>query len=410
MLKRKLNPDIINIDQIFTYKALKEKFPDLETYPFVSDRKEDRINLCLKSVRMFIKLEEYDKAEKYLEMLNTIDKDNNDIYVQYISLYNKKKDYHNLIKIYNIIIVRFPLDLNLKYSLGMSYLSVKDATNAEIQFGKILEFDPTSIKAKTGLIEVYRYTKDIFKLKQLYEDIDKKLYMPNINYIDKMISEIKILYFDLFNEDLKFESYEDILFVEKKYNDKIKAEEYNIKVLFSYAVYLYKFNNIKDVIKSYNKILSIDNLNIEARYYLIKIYNKQNDKLNMERLCLEVLNINQNDFYANYNLALLNYNNDNIKDALLICNKLAIFYPLNTNIYMLYTKIYVKLNDIYNVELNLKRILEIEPNNVNVHSHYGDLLVKQKKFDEAIVAYNKVLEIVPLNTEVLIKLDNLVKP
>ena len=72
-------------------------------------------------------------------------------------LYFVSEQYDAAVKVYLKALETFPDDISLLYNLGMTYLALKNESDAAQAFRKILEIDPTHKEAQESLDKVLNY-------------------------------------------------------------------------------------------------------------------------------------------------------------------------------------------------------------------------------------------------------------
>ena len=243
---------------------------------------------------------------------------------------------------------------------------------AEKVFKKYTQIYPLHIKAKLKLIYIYKKMRNIFGMNTEYKkilEIDPTYITTEyiISNFDIIIENIKITYFNIFNSNIKLESYEDILHIETKYCKTLKNNPNNIKIQFALSNYLYLFEYINNSIDIYKKIILIDKDNLEARYFLLKIYVKHNKYTEIEQICLDIIQINPKYINAYYYLAIVYHNREDIINAKLLCDKVLELNPSHTNVNFIIASIYLKMNNINDAKLYLNKIIEVNPLSIKTY-------------------------------------------
>ena len=72
-------------------------------------------------------------------------------------LYFVSEQYDAAVKVYLKALESFPDDISLLYNLGMTYLALKNESEAASAFRRILELDPTNKEAQESLDKVLNY-------------------------------------------------------------------------------------------------------------------------------------------------------------------------------------------------------------------------------------------------------------
>ena len=215
---------------------------------------------------------------------------------------------------------------------------------------------------------------------------------------------IKKIYYEVYKKEVKVDTYEDLIKIERQYIDSYNDDKKNIKICLALASYIYMYD-INKAVSTYKYIISLDNNNLISRHNLLKIYQKYYIDIDIEQLCLDIIRINPNYIDAYFYLAIYyNKNNELIKTKN-YCNEVLILDPTNIDIYYIIAELNIKMNNISDAEIYYNKIIEIDPLEIKAYFKYGNLLFNTNKYREAIEQYSKVLEIDPTHIDSIINID-----
>jgi tetratricopeptide (TPR) repeat protein len=176
--------------------------------------------------------------------------------------------------------------------LSEAYMIKGDYDKATKKYTEILKKDPGNVEAKTGLADVYAYSKKFKKARSLYEeiisetgDIKAKSKLADLMSWDKEYKNAIKLYDDVLaeKEDPKVRLQKArVLGWAREYNKaleeykKVADETGNPRVALEMnAKKAYWNNRVKKAIKYYNKLIEEDPGNVEAMFDLSQVYSYQ---------------------------------------------------------------------------------------------------------------------------------------
>ena len=202
-----------------------------------------------------------------------------------INLY-KEKNYQGVIKLGLKLLKKNPKDYQLIYSIGLSYINLKNYFEAEKYFNRLL-----FIQKKP---EIFFLQANIHKQLEKYDTA--------ITYFEEAI-KLNPNFFEAYNNlgniKKRIGKIEDAISCFKK---AIQLNENNIQSYFNLAN-IYKDNkNFEELIKTYEKILNFDQNDVKTLYNLGSVYLFIGDIPKGTSLFEKIIKINKNHIpsYRNY--------------------------------------------------------------------------------------------------------------
>ena len=381
-------------------------YANLVKYKLIN--KPSNIDIYLTESILLIKEKSYKKAKEYLDKIINLDPYNINAYKYYTQIYIKTNEIDNLIIIYNKLKKIDPF-YNYSYNIGICYLRKDDLHSAEIEFKKIVLDEPLYVKSKLKLIYIYKKMRNIFAMYKEYKQI--LLIDPSyttteyiLSNFDNIIDKIKKIYYEVYKKEIKIETYEDLMIVERQYLDTYQDNPKNIVINLALASYIHIYD-INKAVSTYKYIISIDNDNLISRHNLLRIYLKYNIDIDIEQLCLDIIRINPSYIDAYFYLAIYYNKNDELSKTKIYCNEVLKLDPSHIDIYYIIADINIKIKNINDAEMYYKKIIELEPFETTVYFKYGNLLFNTNKLLEAKEQYLKVLDIDPTHIDSIINID-----
>ncbi|CAM1354640.1 tetratricopeptide repeat protein [Tenacibaculum halocynthiae] len=175
---------------------------------------------------------------------------------------------------------------------------------------------------------------------------------------------------------------------ESYYKKAIKYAPKNSESYHFYADFLFKKNRFQESLSNAKIALSLNNVSMETRHLLMKIYNQSSNYKKLDILAKETLKIIPKDSLSNFYLN----NKKTINLKLKLAEELAENSPTSDN--------YINLSlAYYNQKLYKKciiaseRALELDPENKFAYNNIGSAYIALKNREEAIIALTKSLQI-----------------
>ncbi len=406
----KIQPEIIRAAQIIKEKELKLKYNQLKYWK----NKEKNVSNLIKAIegnylwkdvlniemelpkrnatqeelkayylffegKHFFELKNYKKAKSIFEeayKLNSKDKDIKMYYADSLAETGNKEDAINL---YSEIIKDFPNYWLVYNNRATTYQEIHEWRKAYKDYCKVLEIDPTNVQAYLIILDMHQ---------------NYQFELPNFSSIEEILRNISTIQDERIQKSLFLFSINDIVKLEKKRtNKKITLDEIFVLIdkfmqieqhtnnftktlevtnnalnkypdntkLISIKAWIYKAQNkITEAIDLCKKTIKKDNSESELWRVLGELYLEKKEFKKAEINFQKAIELDKNNHYAYYDLALIFEKNNKIKDAiseLKFATKTervdwkALFFK---QLYLIYKKI----NDIDNAIFYLKKTIE----------------------------------------------------
>ena len=248
---------------------------------------------------------------------------------------------------------------------------------------KIKEIEESDTNNK-NIKNLYKERAEIYNKLSMYsyaiEDLSKAI------EIDSNDIDLHILKLDILKKDDKLNS-DDII---KCYDDIINLDKNNLESHYKKLEYLQSLNGRqKEIINCCNEILNVDSNNIKALYIIADEYRKQADKTSNEddyKKALEYYNkvksIDENynnvQYYEEYCLDKINYNDNLQKEIKYYYDKAEAFFELGKH------KEAINCAD---------KAVSLDEKYYKSYYFKGSLLKNIENYDEAIECFDKAIEI-----------------
>ncbi|MDO7021373.1 tetratricopeptide repeat protein, partial [Brachyspira innocens] len=290
---------------------------------------------------------------------------------------------------------------------------------------KEIEEADTNNNNKENIKNLYKERAEIYNKLSMYsyavEDCNKAIEIDS-NDIDLQLLKLDILKKDdKLNSDYIIKCYDDIINLDKNnlesyykkleylksldnreediiklYDDIINLDKNNLESHYKKLEYLQSLNGRqKEIIDCCNEILNIDSNNIKALYIIADEYRKQADKTSNEddyKKALEYYNrvksIDENynnvQYYEEYCLEKINYNDNLQKEIKYYYDKAEAFFELGK----------------YQEALNCAdKAVSLDEKYYKSYCFKGSLLKNIEHYDEAIECFDKAIEINDKDTD-----------
>jgi len=269
------------------------------------------------------------------------------------------------------------MDLNKKYNQAISHLKQNQIDQAKKIFQQILRKKPKDIFSIEQLAKIYIDLKD-------YENANYHLDLLSIFTGSKeALQNLIILNFDLNKLD-RSKKYIDQLI--QKDSDNLIAIIYKAKILIHekkqmeaisiYEKYYDQFSGNKSFLMNHAFAL-----NANERF------------LDAEKIYLQVLILDNNDFIAHFNLGIAYANQNKFNQAETAFKKTIDINKLFESAYLNLSSIYLRTNRFEESKKTVEDLLTINHNNYIAHHTMGILLGLNNQLNDAINYFKKALEI-----------------
>ena len=352
----------------------------------INNNKENKKNLYKERSEIYNKLSMYSYAAEDLSKAIEIDSNNIDLHILKLDILKKddKSNSDDIIKCYDYII---NLDKNNleNYYKKLEYLqSLKNREEDVIKcYDDIINID------KNNLEGYYKKIEYLESLGNRQNNIIKCF--DDIIELDK--NDFNRYYKKLWYLQSLKNREEDII---KLYDDIINIDKNNLESHYKKLEYLQSLNGRqKEIINCCNEILNIDSNNIKALYTIADEYRKQADKTSNEddyKKALEYYNkvksIDENynnvQYYEEYCLDKINYNDNLQKEIKYYYDKAEAFFELGKH------KEAINCAD---------KAVSLDEKYYKSYYFKGCLLKNIENYDEAIECFDKAIEINDKDTD-----------
>ena len=166
-----------------------------------------------------------------------------------------------------------------------------------------------------------------------------------------------------------------------------------IKQILTLAYDNHKKNNLKLAEDLYNKILKLDNRNLEALFLLGTLHIQKRNFSNAVELFNEALKRDSNHVHALHNLAYAYIETGKHLDAEKLLYKVIKIKPNYVDAHYNLGNIYKFLGETEKAELSYRKAIKLKPDNAKAYNNLGNILKDLGKFEEAISFYNKAISL-----------------
>tara|TARA_B100001123_G_scaffold410956_1_gene506646 strand:+ start:167 stop:1834 length:1668 start_codon:yes stop_codon:yes gene_type:complete len=173
----------------------------------------------------------------------------------------------------------------------------------------------------------------------------------------------------------------------------MENKQQNIKQILTLAYEHHLKNNLKLAENLYNKILKLDNKNLDALFLLGTLNLQKKIFLNAIELFNKVLKRNPNHIQGLHNLAYAYIEIGKHLDAEKLLHKVIEIQPSYVDAHYNLGNIYKFLGEPEKAELSYRKAIKLKPGNAKAYNNLGNILKDLGKFEEAINLYNKAIKI-----------------
>ncbi|MEN3046812.1 MAG: tetratricopeptide repeat protein [Candidatus Hydrothermales bacterium] len=334
---------------------------------FYSKDKENTIFLYI----LYYKTSEegnFNKAKEYLEKLLEIKKER-ELYIEYIFLLYKMKEYSKLKRVFLDFQKKFSVDSTVVYPFLSACVFTGDYKNFK-KFEKI--FRDKFKKDKSLLYLTFSLYQSIGEYNEALSILDELIKIDSNNLARYLLDKARTL-------SLKKEfkrALEIIEILEKK--------ETIPEVLLEKAICYEGLNNTKEALKVYRKL--IDYPGIESKNLLKRIINLAISNGDYE-LTDSLLKDRIEDYFYDIDLieqyGFIKYIKNELKESVKFFS-LALTYNPNSDLAHYYlSRIFYKEKHMEKAFYHIKKAIEINPKSSEYYIYYAFLLITEGKLDEA---------------------------
>ncbi|MDH7911163.1 tetratricopeptide repeat protein [Winogradskyella sp. SYSU M77433] len=353
------------------------------------------INLRLFKVEILVIENKFAQANEILEMLHTLEPNNEEIFIQKANVLSKQDHHQEAIQTLLIAIGMSGTpedDADLYALVGMEYLFLDEFENALIYFKKCLETDTSDYSALHNIVYCYDFlNKNDEAISYLNEFLDSN------PYCEVAWHQLGRQYFTLkeyakANAAFEFAIISDDTFV-GAYIEKGKVLE--------------KLKHYEDAIENYKITLALED---PTSFALLRIGHCY-DKLGLEELAIQFFRktVDEDPLLDKGWIAITKFymKRLNYQKALYYINKAVNIDGENVLYWKLYATINKRLNFLEEAERGYKRSLELGNYELETWINRSDILTSLGEYQGAIFNLIQAAEFYPENAEIEYRLAGL---
>lgn len=397
-------------------KVLKNDEKSVEYYQNALSINKNNNDLRLKLARSLDKIGKEDEAVKEYDMV--LSKSNDDEVLSAVEsiwrnkvnqnpqdalahlnlgvVLQKKKDYENALAQYKAAVMLDPLNVLARVNIASLLVQNKDYEGAIGLYNQILEVDPQNISVRFDKVRALSMSGN--KAETMKE-------LQAILAINPSDTSAKI---ELFNVVRSLDSKEDCLTIFETFatnNPNDFQSQYN------YAYELHKDKKYDLALQYYEKALSLNSQNEDARLNVGAIYVSQGNypkaKENLdivlktnpknEKAKELLVEIDYNSVTKKYEVAAKKYDEGNYKGAL---EEYSLLENKTPEVYIGMGACHQKLNETTKALECYQKAIALDKNNFTAYYYTGIIYDDKNNYDKAREYYNKALALKPENKEV----------
>lgn len=203
----------------------------------------DSIELKLLDVEVLVFENNLDVAEQYLDKLQLLDSNNEEIYIQRANIYSKKDNHEAAINLLNQALELSDNGFDIHSLLGMEYLFMDDFKLAKDNFMKCVSFDEHDYSSLYNVIYCFEFL----------EDFDGAIYYLN-EYLDRN-PYCEVAWHQLGKQYFEKKLYPEAL---TAYDFAIISDDTFIGAYFEKGKVLEKLGRYADAIENYETTITIE--------------------------------------------------------------------------------------------------------------------------------------------------------
>jgi tetratricopeptide (TPR) repeat protein len=302
----------------------------------------DSVMLKLLKAELLIFDDELAAATTLLKELQAIEPNNEEIYIQQASIFSKKDDHKNAIKVLEIALKISEDEADIFSMIGMEYLYLDDFNKARENFIKCVDADFEDYAALYNVI----YCFDM-----------QNMHKEAAQYLDEYINKdpySEVAWHQLGRQYFILENYTEAL---KAFDYAVLIDEFFVGAYLEKAKTLEELKNYEQAIINYKKAISLED---PTAFTFMRI-----------AACYEKLKKNK--------LAIQWYKKAVHEDPLLEKGWLAI------------TNLNLKDKKFKNALFNITKAIEIDDQNSQYWRKYAEINLKLNFFDEAIIGFKNCI-------------------
>ncbi len=347
------------------------------------------LELKLLHVEVLVFEDKYEEAEKMLDQLQTIDSNNEEIYIQRANIQSKQDNHPAAI---NLLLEALDLSedsFDIHSLLGMEYLFMDDFEQAKKNFMKCVEFDHSDYSSLYNVVYCFEFLEDFDGAILYLND-----YLERNPYCEVAWHQLGKMYYtiDMYNEALT------------AFDFAVISDDSFIGAYFEKGKVLERLGRYNEAIENYETTISIEDPTSHAYLRIGR--------------CHEKLGNNDLAKYYYYNtvhedplldkgwLAItdLHYKLENFEKALYYINKAINIDGENPTYWKRSAKIYSVLKNFDEADFAYKQTVDLGNYELDTWQNWADVLKNMGDYSSSIQVLVQGLEFYPESAELLYKL------
>ncbi|WP_136467231.1 tetratricopeptide repeat protein [Flagellimonas onchidii] len=347
------------------------------------------LELKLLRVEVLVFEDKYEEAERMLDQLQTIDSNNEEIYIQRANIQSKQDNHPAAI---NLLLEALDLSedsFDIHSLLGMEYLFMDDFEQAKKNFMKCVEFDHSDYSSLYNVVYCFEFLEDFDGAILYLND-----YLERNPYCEVAWHQLGKMYYtiDMYNEALT------------AFDFAVISDDSFIGAYFEKGKVLERLGRYNEAIENYETTISIEDPTSHAYLRIGR--------------CHEKLGNNDLAKYYYYNtvhedplldkgwLAItdLHYKLENFEKALYYINKAINIDGENPTYWKRSAKIYSVLKNFDEADFAYKQTVDLGNYELDTWQNWADVLKNMGDYSSSIQVLVQGLEFYPESAELLYKL------
>ncbi|MCL5246068.1 tetratricopeptide repeat protein [Cellulophaga sp. 20_2_10] len=343
------------------------------------------IELKLLEVEVHVFENNLELAESMLDSLQTIDSNNEEIYIQRANIFSKKDDHNTAIKLLEKALTLSEDAIDIHSLLGMEHLFMDNFEEAKKHFIQCVLFDEQDYASLYNIIYCFDFLEDYDgAIEFLNEYLEKNPYcevawhqLGKQYFAKKMYNEaINAFDFAIISDDTFVGAYFEkgkILERLKRYNEAIENYEFTIEIEDPSAfAYLRigkcheKLGNTELAKLNYYKTVHEDPLLDKGWLAITNFYMKQKDYLKAKEYITKAINIEEENLFYWEKNAYINEALGLIEEAEMAYQKMVDLGDCELKTWLLWSSLVLKKGDPHSAIQILQQALEFYPSNSDV--------------------------------------------
>jgi len=325
-------------------------------------------NLKLFQIEMFVFENELDIADDLLEKLFSLEKSNEEIYIQKANILSRRDEHKEAIKMLETALEITNDEAEVLSLIGMEYLFLEDFENSKHYFIKCLEQDKDDFSALYNIIYCFEYLEQ---------------HKAAIEYLNEFLNKnpyCEIAWHQVGKQYFNLKEYKKAL---AAFDFAIISDDQFIGAYLEKGKVLEKLKRFQEAIESYTVTLGLDDPTSFALLRIGKCY----ENLNNPELAMQFFNkcVEEDPLLDNGWIAITDFyfRKKNYQKALYYIDKAINIDSENVLYWKRYAKINNRLNLFEEAEHGYRKTLELGNYELNTWLTRNDILMHLGEFEAA---------------------------